>query len=87
MTKAHALKKYYKKMYDIDLEGMSVTAVLKDMFKKKYEMDVDGNSFTSVLLNAAYYDDSGNESLPSSPSGPKEYNGPTSPDPIDTNEA
>ena len=52
MTKAHALKKYYKKVYNLDLEGMTTVQVLKDMFKKKYEMDVEGNSFISILLNA-----------------------------------
>lgn len=52
MAKAHALKKYYKKVYNLDLEGMTTVSVLKDMFKKKYDMDVEGNSFISVLLNA-----------------------------------
>lgn len=52
MTKAHALKRYYKKVYNIDLEGMTTAQVLKDMFKKKYDMDVEGNSFISVLENA-----------------------------------
>lgn len=52
MTKEHALKKYYKKVYNLELEGMTTVQVLKDMFKKKYEMDVEGNSFISVLMNA-----------------------------------
>lgn len=52
MTKAHALKIYYKKAYDLELEGMTTVQVLKDMFKKKYEMNVEGNSFVSILMNA-----------------------------------
>ncbi len=52
MTKAHALKIYYKEVYDLDLEGMTTVQVLKDIFKKKYEMNVEGNSFVSVLMNA-----------------------------------
>lgn len=52
MTKAHAIRQYYKKVYDLDLEGMSTVAVLKDMFKKKYNMDVEGSSVVSILQNA-----------------------------------
>ncbi len=52
MTKAHALKQYYKKVYNLDLSGMTTAQVLKDMFKKKYNMDVEGNSFISVLQSA-----------------------------------
>ena len=61
MTKAHALKKYYKKVYNLDLEGMTTVSVLKDMFKKKYNMDVEGNSFISILLNAMGEGGSGDE--------------------------
>lgn len=58
MTKAHALKEYYKKVYNLELEGMTTVQVLKDIFKKKYEMNVEGNSFVSVLMNAMSEDDS-----------------------------
>ena len=61
MTKAHALKEYYKKVYNLELEGMTTVQVLKDMFKKKYEIDVEGNSFISVLLNAMGEGDGGGD--------------------------
>lgn len=61
MTKAHALKKYYKKVYNLDLEGMTTTQVLKDMFKKKYDMGVEGNSFVSILINAMDEGDGGGD--------------------------
>ena len=52
MTKAHALKKFFKKYYDVELEGMSTVVVLRDMFKKVYGLnDVEGNSVIGVLMN------------------------------------
>lgn len=64
MTKAHALKLYYKNVYNLELEGMSTVSVLKDMFKKKYDMDVEGNSFVSILQNAMGEDeDDGGDNL------------------------
>ena len=52
MTKAHALKKFFKKYYNVELEGMSTTYVLRDMFKKVYGLEeVEGNSVIGVFMN------------------------------------
>lgn len=52
-TRAKALRLFAKKYFNIDLAGMSQTAVLKDLLKKQYSIDAVGNSVVSVLLNAA----------------------------------
>lgn len=51
MTKAHALKKFFKKYYNVELEGMSTAVVLRDMFDKVYGIEnVEGNSVIGVLM-------------------------------------
>lgn len=52
-TRAKALRMFSKNVLNLDVVGMSETAVLKDLLKKKYDIDADGNSFVSVLMNAA----------------------------------
>lgn len=59
-TRAKALRQFAKKYFNLDLVGMSETAVLKDMLKKEYNIDAVGNSVVSVLMNAAG-DDGGGE--------------------------
>ena len=49
MTKAHILKKYFKKFYNIDAEGMTSTDVLQDYMKKKFQYDSKASSFVSAL--------------------------------------
>lgn len=49
MTKAHALKNYFKEAYNYDLEGMSTVEVLRAFLKEKYDFDATGNSVVSLL--------------------------------------
>lgn len=59
-TRAKALRMFSKNVLNLDVVGMSETAVLKDLLKKKYDIDADGNSFVSVLMSAANSDGSSN---------------------------
>ena len=61
-TRAKALRQFAKKYFNLDLVGMSETAVLKDLLKKEYNIDAVGNSVVSVLMNAAG-DDGGGEAV------------------------
>lgn len=49
MTKAHALKNYFKEVYNYDLEGMSTVEVLRAFLKEKYDFDATGNSVVSLV--------------------------------------
>jgi hypothetical protein len=49
MTKAHALKNYFKEAYDYDIEGMSTVEVLRAFLKEKYDFDATGNSVVSLV--------------------------------------
>ena len=51
MTRANALRKFFKKYYNVDLVGMSETAVVRDMFSKVCNIDSVGNSVVSILMN------------------------------------
>lgn len=49
MTKAHALKNYFKEVYNYDLEGMSTVEVLRAFLKERYDFDATGNSVVSII--------------------------------------
>lgn len=52
MTKANILKRFFKKFYDLDLKGMTVTQVIKEFYKSKYDFDSKANSFVSAISEA-----------------------------------
>lgn len=49
MTRAKALKDYFKKFYDIDAEGMTAVDVTQDFLKKKYDYDSGAATYTGVI--------------------------------------
>lgn len=49
MTKAKAFKRYVKKIYGIDLDGMSIVAALKDFVSKKYNIDPVASTVSGLL--------------------------------------
>lgn len=51
MTKPKALRNYFKKMYDVDLDAMSSVGVLKQFFKEKYDFDAEGSTVSEVLTS------------------------------------
>ena len=49
MTKAKALRNYFKEFYDIDTKGMSAVEVYRDFVKKQYDFNSKASGFTSAV--------------------------------------
>lgn len=49
MTKAKALRNYYKKFYDVDTAGMTAVDVYRDFVKQKYDFDSKAYGPVSAL--------------------------------------
>lgn len=56
MTKAKALRNYFKKFYNVDTNGMSAVEVYRDFVKKYYDFDSEASGFTSAFLEMAVND-------------------------------
>ena len=56
MTKAKALREYFKKFYNVDVSGMSEVGALRNFFKQKYDYDSTGSTVSSVLSDVVNSD-------------------------------
>lgn len=53
MTKAHALRNYLNKVYDIDSSGMSEVSVWKDFLKQSNDFDSNATSMVGIYTEMA----------------------------------
>lgn len=51
MTKAKAIRNFFKKFFNADVTGMSEVGALIDMFKKVYDIDAKGSTVSEVLTD------------------------------------